>query len=111
MACDRRRGWRSRDSSAAEPTRVTRVEGLTEYRWPNGLTALVGSDLSSPSQSLNLVYRVGSRNEVTGTTGGSLSWLLPSLIPAGGVIGFLLAQRLKSSDPARFAKMGMNLPD
>lgn len=47
--------------------------------------------------------------DLTGTTGGSLSWLLPALIPAGGLIGFLLAQRLKASDPARFAKMGMNL--
>lgn len=44
-------------------------------------------------------------------TGGALSWILPALIPAGGVVGFLLAQRLKASDPARFARMGMNLPD
>jgi hypothetical protein len=29
----------------------------------------------------------------------------------GGVIGILLAQRLKSADPARFAQMGQNLPD
>ncbi|MFZ1346446.1 MAG: APC family permease [Tabrizicola sp.] len=57
------------------------------------------------------VYIFINYGDLTGTTGGSLSWLLPSLIPAGGVIGFLLAQRLKSSDPARFAKMGMNLPD
>ena len=57
------------------------------------------------------VYIFIHYGDLTGTTGGSLSWLLPSLIPAGGVIGFLLAQRLKSSDPARFAKMGTNLTD
>lgn len=51
------------------PTRITRVEGLTEYRWPNGLTALIGSDPTSPSMSLNLVYRVGSRNEGPGEAG------------------------------------------
>ena len=53
----------------AQPTRITRVEGLTEYRWPNGLTALIGADPASPSQSLNLVYRVGSRNEGPGEAG------------------------------------------
>lgn len=57
------------DATVAPPTRVTRVEGLTEYRWPNGLVALVGSDLSSPTMSLNLVYRVGSRNEGPGEAG------------------------------------------
>ncbi len=54
------------------------------------------------------VYIFINYGDLTGTTGGSLSWILPALIPAGGVVGFLLAQRLKSSDPARFARMGMN---
>ena len=57
------------------------------------------------------VYIFITYGDLTGTTGGSLSWLLPSLIPAAGVVGFLLAQRLKASDPARFAKMGTNLAD
>ena len=57
------------------------------------------------------VYIFINYGDLTGTTGGSLSWLLPSLIPAAGVVGFLLAQRLKSSDPARFAKMGTTLGD
>ena len=57
------------------------------------------------------VYIFINYGDLTGTTGGSLSWLLPALIPAGGVIGFLLAQRLKASDPARVAKMGTNLAD
>jgi len=65
------------------PTRITRVEGLTEYRWPNGLTALVGSDLSSPSMSLNLVYRVGSRNEGPGEAG--MAHLLEHMLFKGTV--------------------------
>lgn len=57
------------------------------------------------------VYIFWTYGDLTGTAGGGLSLILPSLIPAGGVIGFLLAQRLKASDPARFARMGMNLPE
>ena len=49
--------------------------------------------------------------DLTGTTGGALGWILPALIPAAALIGFLLAQRLKSADPARYARMGQNLPD
>jgi len=52
------------------------------------------------------VYIFWNYGDLTGTTGGHLSWLLPSLIPAGGVVGYLLAQRLKARDPARFARMG-----
>ncbi len=55
------------------------------------------------------VYIFINYGDLTGTTGGSLSWVLPSLIPAGGVVGLLLALRLKSSDPERFARMGQNL--
>lgn len=54
------------------------------------------------------VYIFINYGDLTGTTGGSLSWMLPSLIPLGGVIGYLLAMRLKSADPARFAKMGQS---
>ena len=66
-----------------QPTRITRVEGLTEYRWPNGLTALVGSDQASPSQSLNLVYKVGSRNEGPGEAG--MAHLLEHMLFKGTV--------------------------
>lgn len=54
------------------------------------------------------VYIFINYGDLTGTTGGSLSWILPALIPAGGVIGYLLAMRLKSADPERFAKMGQS---
>jgi amino acid transporter len=54
------------------------------------------------------VYIFMNYGDLTGTTGGSLSWSLPTLIPLGGIIGYLLAVRLKSADPARYAKMGQN---
>ncbi len=53
-------------------------------------------------------YIFANYGDLTGTTGGSLSWMLPSLIPLAAIIGLLLAARLKSADPARFAKMGEN---
>ena len=45
---------------------------------------------------------------LVGTAGGALGWVLPSLIPAGAVIGWLLAARLKSTDPKAFANLGQN---
>ncbi len=57
------------------------------------------------------IYIFVNYGDLTGTTGGGLSVILPALIPAGGVLGFLLAQRLKALDPARFDRMGTKLPD
>lgn len=37
---------------------------------------------------------------------GNLSWILPSLVLVAGVVGILLAIRLKSTDPAKFNDMG-----
>lgn len=54
------------------------------------------------------VFIFATYGDLTGTTGGALRWILPSLIPLAGVVGFLLAQRLKAADPERFARMGMN---
>jgi amino acid transporter len=52
------------------------------------------------------VFIFWNYGDLTGTTGGNLSWILPSLIPLAAVVGFLLAQRLKAVDPERFARMG-----
>lgn len=56
------------------------------------------------------VYIFVNYGDLTGTTGGALSWILPGLIPAGGLVGLLLAMRLKAADPARYARMGQNPP-
>jgi zinc protease len=58
--------------SAALPAgvvRVTSVEGITEYRLPNGLRALLFPDASKPTVTVNITYLVGSRMEDYGETG------------------------------------------
>ena len=51
---------------------VRSAGGIDEYRLDsNGLTVLLVRDSSAPVISFNVTYRVGSRNEVTGTTGST----------------------------------------
>src|SRR3982751_4446495 len=45
------------------------VEGITEYRLPNGLKVLLFPDSSRPSVTVNVTYLVGSRHENYGETG------------------------------------------
>jgi zinc protease len=51
------------------PAKVTEVEGITEYRLPNGLRVLLFPDPSKPTITVNVTYLVGSRNENYGETG------------------------------------------
>ncbi len=60
---------------------VTRVEGVTEYRLPNGLQLLLVPDDSKPTTTVNLTYRVGSRHESYGETG--MAHLLEHLLFKG----------------------------
>ena len=50
-------------------TQVTSVEGITEYRLPNGLRVLLMPDTSKPTVTVNVTYLVGSRHENYGETG------------------------------------------
>ena len=50
-------------------TRVTTVEGITEYRLANGLKILLFPDQSKPTVTVNITYLVGSRHENYGETG------------------------------------------
>jgi zinc protease len=50
-------------------TKSVSVEGITEYRLPNGLKVLLASDPSKPSIVVNITYLVGSRHENYGETG------------------------------------------
>ncbi|WP_139826116.1 MULTISPECIES: M16 family metallopeptidase [Derxia] len=50
-------------------TQVRSLEGITEYRLPNGLQVLLMPDASKPTTTVNLTIRVGSRNESYGETG------------------------------------------
>src|SRR5580698_903526 len=49
--------------------KVTSIEGITEYAFPNGLHVLLFPDNSKPKITVNVVYLVGSRNEGYGETG------------------------------------------
>jgi zinc protease len=66
-------------SSSAPPapafpgyTYVKSLGGIDEYQLDaNGLTVLIAADHSAPVVTFQVTYRVGSRNEVTGTTGAT----------------------------------------
>jgi len=57
------------------------VEGITEYRLPNGLQVLLVPDASKPTATVNVTYRVGSRHENYGETG--MAHLLEHLLFKG----------------------------
>jgi zinc protease len=60
---------------------VTEVEGISEYRLSNGLQVLLAPDDSKPTTTVNVTYRVGSRQENYGETG--MAHLLEHLIFKG----------------------------
>ena len=61
-----------RQAAAAGYTLVKSLGGIDEYRLDsNGLTVLIVPDHSAPVVTFQVTYRVGSRNEVTGTTGAT----------------------------------------
>ncbi|HME10419.1 MAG TPA: pitrilysin family protein, partial [Bryobacteraceae bacterium] len=50
-------------------TKITSVEGITEYTLDNGLQLLVFPDPSKPNITVNMTYLVGSRHEGAGEAG------------------------------------------
>ncbi len=62
-------------------TEVTSVEGITEYRLPNGLRVLLFPDATKPTVTVNITYLVGSRHENYGETG--MAHLLEHLLFKG----------------------------
>ncbi|QZZ55075.1 M16 family metallopeptidase [Myxococcus xanthus] len=48
---------------------VTSVEGISEYRLPNGLKVLLFPDPTKPTVTVNVTYFVGSKHEGYGETG------------------------------------------
>ena len=55
--------------AAPAPQKVTSVEGITEYVLGNGLHVLLFPDPGKPTITVNVTYKVGSRNENYGETG------------------------------------------
>lgn len=56
-------------TAVAPAAAYTSVEGITEYRLPNGLRVLLAPDASKPTTTVNVTYLVGSRYESYGETG------------------------------------------
>jgi zinc protease len=70
--------------NAALPGGMTRgpsIEGVTEYRLPNGLRVILYPDASKPTATVNITYLVGSRMENYGETG--MAHLLEHLLFKG----------------------------
>jgi zinc protease len=85
---------------AALPAGVVKgpsVEGITEYRLPNGLKVLLFPDASKPTVTVNVTYLVGSRHENYGETG--MAHLLEHLMFKGAP--------KNRSIPQEFANRGM----
>src|SRR5207244_4263755 len=62
-------------------TKVTTVEGISEYNLKNGLRVLFAPDPSKPTTTVNTTYLVGSRHESYGETG--MAHLLEHLVFKG----------------------------
>jgi zinc protease len=65
----------------AQPLKVAEVEGVAEYRLPNGLRLLLAPDPSADTVTVHITYLVGSRHEGYGEKG--MAHLLEHLLFKG----------------------------
>lgn len=89
---------------------VTSLSVIAFFRKNGGgsaLTTLILPAASGLIMAVLFVYIYVNYGDLTATA-GALGIILPALIPAAAIIGFLMASRLKSRDPATFARMGEN---
>src|SRR5262249_52276031 len=56
-------------AASSKPVKVTTVEGITEYRLPNGPRGLLFPDPGNPTVTLTPTYMVAPRHENYGETG------------------------------------------
>ncbi len=68
-------------SVLAVPVKLYEIEGVSEYRLDNGLKVLLAPDASRPTNTVNITYLVGSRQEGYGETG--MAHLLEHLLFKG----------------------------
>ncbi|MEP7195081.1 MAG: pitrilysin family protein [Saprospiraceae bacterium] len=80
-------------------TKVSSVEGITEYSLPNGFKFLVYPDISKQTITVNITYLVGSRHEGYGETG--MAHLLEHMVFKG-----TKKRPLASSIPDELTKHG-----
>ena len=71
----------TKPAAGSKAVQFTSVEGITEYRLPNGLRVLLAPDASKPTTTVNITYMVGSRHENYGETG--MAHLLEHLVFKG----------------------------
>ncbi len=67
--------------AAARAESVATVEGISEYRLPNGLRVVLFPDAARPTTTVNITYFVGSRHEGYGESG--MAHLLEHLVFKG----------------------------
>ena len=72
------------------------------------ITTLILPALSGLVMVALFVYIFVNFGDLTSTAGGWLGIVLPSLIPLAGIIGYLMASRLKAKDADAFERMGHN---
>ena len=91
---------------------VTSLSVIVFFRKRQGeasaLSTVILPVLSGLIMAVLFVYIFLHFGDLTGTAGGTLGLILPALIPAAAVVGYLLALRLEKADPVRFANMGVN---
>ena len=91
---------------------VTSLSVIVFFRKRQGeasaLSTVILPVLSGLIMAALFVYIFLHFGDLTGTTGGALGIILPALIPAAAVVGYVLALRLEKADPLRFARMGEN---
>ena len=91
---------------------ITSLSVIVFFRKKGGdapvLTTLILPAVSGLVMAALFVYIFINFGDLTQTAGGSLGIILPALIPIAGIVGFLMASRLKASDPAVYARMGQN---
>lgn len=68
-------------NQAKSSTRISSIEGISEYRLANGMQILLFPDQTKQNITVNLIYRVGSRHEGYGETG--MAHLLEHLLFKG----------------------------
>ena len=71
----------SATTQAQTPELITEVEGITEYRYENGVQLLLFPDQSKPQFTVNMTVLVGSRHEGYGESG--MAHLLEHLLFKG----------------------------
>lgn len=91
---------------------ITSLSVIVYFRKTGGqhsvLTTLVLPVVSGLIMLALFIYIFINFGDLTQTAGGALGVILPSLIPIAGIIGFLIASRLKATNSAAFQRMGQN---